>query len=301
MYLHKRLDETQLEFVTKQDYYRTDEQLDEDVTMLIEWMSKQPHLPEISDRKWLSHFIVGCKYNLRRAKQTMDAYFVSRAEYPELICTFDYEYLKEKMKTGISVVLPKLTPQANRVVIVNIKPIENHVKLDFSLLIKLSISYLDLYVMEEPLRGAVLVLDIKHLPLGQFMNIEPTQIKTFIKMTLNSFPISLKGIHFINPPSFIGQVITFLKMFLPNKIKNRIFVHDTLESLQQFVPKNVLPDQYGGTDGDLDEITQNWFEYFKSKDEFLRNRPMADLSKRVSQTKVNDFGAEGTFKKLEID
>lgn len=34
----------------------------------------------------------------------------------------------------------------------------------------------------------------------------------------------------------------------------QIYVHDTLETLYQFIPKNVLPDQYGGTAGDLEKI-----------------------------------------------
>lgn len=50
MFIKTNLDETQREFVTNLDFYRTDDQLDEDVTRLLEWMSKQPHLPEITGK-----------------------------------------------------------------------------------------------------------------------------------------------------------------------------------------------------------------------------------------------------------
>lgn len=45
------INETQLEFIKKEDFYRSPESLDEDVTQLIEWLSKQPHLPTVTG-KW---------------------------------------------------------------------------------------------------------------------------------------------------------------------------------------------------------------------------------------------------------
>lgn len=39
--------EIQLEHIKNQDFYRLPDQLDEDITLLIEWMDKQPHLPKI--------------------------------------------------------------------------------------------------------------------------------------------------------------------------------------------------------------------------------------------------------------
>lgn len=48
MYLTLNLDEKQLEHIKREEFYRSDDQLDEDVTHLVEWMSKQPHLPKIT-------------------------------------------------------------------------------------------------------------------------------------------------------------------------------------------------------------------------------------------------------------
>lgn len=54
-----------------------------------------------SDRKWLSHFIVGCKYNLQRTKQVIDSYFVVRAEFPEFFGSYTREMIEEAAKYGL--------------------------------------------------------------------------------------------------------------------------------------------------------------------------------------------------------
>lgn len=40
--------ENQLEFIQKEEFYQPPERIEEDVTQLIEWISKQPHLPNIT-------------------------------------------------------------------------------------------------------------------------------------------------------------------------------------------------------------------------------------------------------------
>lgn len=41
---------SQLEFIRKQDCYQPPERIEEDVTQLIKWLSKQPHLPNVTGK-----------------------------------------------------------------------------------------------------------------------------------------------------------------------------------------------------------------------------------------------------------
>lgn len=43
-------DESQMEAIRKEDFYQPPEKVEEDVTQLIEWLNKQPHLPNISGK-----------------------------------------------------------------------------------------------------------------------------------------------------------------------------------------------------------------------------------------------------------
>lgn len=70
-----------------------------------------------------------------------------------------------------------------------------------------------------------------------------------------AYPVKLKEVHIINVSPLIDTVINWVKPFLKEKIRNRIHVHpDGLESLYKFVPREILPTEYGGDAGSLQEI-----------------------------------------------
>lgn len=67
--------------------------------------------------------------------------------------------------------------------------------------------------------------------------------------------MKLKEVHIINVSPLIDTVINWVKPFLKEKIRNRIHVHpDGLESLYKFVPREILPSEYGGDAGSIQEI-----------------------------------------------
>lgn len=60
------------------------ERIDEDLRMLKEWISKQPHLNARQDDQLLVAFLRGCKYSLEKAKQKIDNFYAMRGAVPEL-------------------------------------------------------------------------------------------------------------------------------------------------------------------------------------------------------------------------
>ncbi|VVC39731.1 Cellular retinaldehyde binding/alpha-tocopherol transport,CRAL/TRIO, N-terminal domain,CRAL-TRIO lipid [Cinara cedri] len=302
MYLTLDLDEKQLEHIKKEEFYRPADRLDEDVTQLVEWLSKQPHLPKITDRKWLSHFIVGCKYNVQRSKQVIEAYFVAREEHPEFFSSFTRERLVEAIDNGTVTLFPKRTPEGNRIFCTKTNPSTDDDKFDVMTLLQVSLAILDLQLKEEPMYGNVFLYDLQHVRLSQFMAFTPTITKNILKCGINSFPLRVKSVHYVNPPKFVSRLVTFFKMFLPNKLKDRMFVHETLEELYQFIPRDVLPDIYGGTAGKIEQYEDDMLEFLLSNKEWLENRPKADLSRRPEQLKTDGSDSvDGTFKRLQID
>lgn len=71
--------------------------------------------------------------------------------------------------------------------------------------------------------------------------------------TIASLPIRTKAIHFVNPPIGIEAIFKMFSSFLGEKIRSRIQMHQNFESLHKYIPKSVLPKDYGG---DYDSVSQ---------------------------------------------
>lgn len=79
-----------------------------------------------------------------------------------------------------------------------------------------------------------------------------------------------------------------------------------MSSLHAIFPKKILPIEYGGENGSIDEIAKHW------EKKVLANRQMlidattkygVDEKKRIGMPKSAEslFGLEGSFRKLDID
>lgn len=64
----------------------------------------------------------------------------------------------------------------------------------------------------------------------------------------------LRQVHVTSVSPLIETIIAWVKPFLKEKIRDRIFVHTTNESLQNYIPKDILPEEYGGNGGSLKDI-----------------------------------------------
>lgn len=65
----------------------------------------------------------------------------------------------------------------------------------------------------------------------------------------------MKEVHVVNVSPLVDTIVNFVKPFLKEKIKNRIFFHaDGYESLYKYVPKEILPEEYGGFAGPIAAI-----------------------------------------------
>lgn len=75
--------------------------------------------------------------------------------------------------------------------------------------------------------------------------------------------MKLKEVHVINVSPLIDTIINWVKPFLKEKIRNRIHVHAELESLYKFVPKDILPTEYGGNAGSIQDLHSKFRLYIR--------------------------------------
>lgn len=144
-------------------------------------------------------------------------------------------------------------------------------------------------------------------------------------MTQDANPMRMKSFNYINIPSFFESVFNFFKTFLNEKIKSRVslslallssflrkrvlslqlHVHADNASLYKEIPQELLPVEYGGKNGTIDDLIQYWEKKIIEYRDFLieDGKLGTDEAKRRTPSKHADalFGVEGSFRKLDVD
>jgi hypothetical protein len=83
-------------------------------------------------------------------------------------------------------------------------------------------------------------------------------------------------------------------------------MHTTYDTLEKFVPLDVLPNEAGGQAGSLQELQNVQVKKFEAniawfQDDEANHRVNESLRPGKAKTATDLFGVEGSFKKLEID
>ncbi len=78
---------------------------------------------------------------------------------------------------------------------------------------------------------------------------------TIVSFLQEVYPSMPKVIHIINMPAIMEASYGMVKGFMKDKMKGRMMVHpkSDLSALHDDVGKDVLPEEYGGTNGTLKE------------------------------------------------
>ncbi|KAK9721330.1 CRAL/TRIO domain [Popillia japonica] len=303
---------------------------DSDLQTIKEWLAKQPHLPDTWDDSRIMTFLRGCKFSLEKCKRKLDMYFTMRTACPELFNNRDIDRheLAEIMDCVTIPPLPGLTPDAKRVIVLRGKtekqiPIVNVYD---AMKIALMVGDIRLAAEETGVAGDVYILDASIVSPAYFAKFTPGAVKKFLLIVQEAYPVKLKEVHVVNISPLVHTIIEWVKPFLKEKIKNRIHVHTDMESLYKFVPKDVLPEEYGGTAGKAEEYGgtagkvqafhdqwrqklrdyKPWFqeqENVKADENYKpwfqeQENVKADESKRPGQpTNYDDlFGVDGSFR-----
>lgn len=61
----------------------------------------------------------------------------------------------------------------------------------------------------------------------------------------------IKGLHLLSDSKAIEAMVVLLKQVLSPKLSSRIRVHKTVETVYEFIPKDLLPIEYGGKEKPL--------------------------------------------------
>ena len=71
----------------------------------------------------------------------------------------------------------------------------------------------------------------------------------------DAFPQRPKGMHLLNLPAMLEGLLNMMMSFAKDKMKRRFHIHrkNDLSALHEAVGKEVLPEEFGGTNGRIQD------------------------------------------------
>ncbi|XP_046737799.1 alpha-tocopherol transfer protein-like isoform X2 [Diprion similis] len=279
-----------------------------DLKLIKEWLVKQPHLPAFDDDLRLMTFLRGCKFSLEKCKRKLDMYFTMRSIVPEFFSQRDITRaeMREITSTIQTPPLPGLTKNGRRVIVM--RGAEKEIATpNVAEMMKLVLMIGDIRLAEELIgvAGDVYILDATVATPTHFAKFTPAILKKFLTCVQEAYPVKLKEIHVVNISPLVDTIVNFVKPFLKEKIRNRIFVHSNFKTLYDHVPKEILPSEYGGDAGPIQPIHEAWIKkledygpWFAAQEAIKTNEAL-----RPGKPKTQDdlFGLDGSFRQLVID
>ncbi|XP_076289828.1 uncharacterized protein LOC143213657 [Lasioglossum baleicum] len=279
-----------------------------DIEVLREWCEKQPHLPKIVDLL-LVLFLHSNYYSIEAAKHTVENFYTLRSHVPEFFSSRDplgSKELRQAFNVVAAIGLPQLSKQGYKVLYGKlIDPDPSHYSFDDSTKYFFMVS--DLVALQaQTVEGYIFIGDASNVSLGHVGRISPMGMKKLVTYVQDAIPVRLKQVHFINTPPVMDVIMNMAKPFMTRDLWSLIHLHSSLESLEEYVSLDILPNDIGGKAGPLSKFHEDQIkELDDNREWFIEEETVArvDESKRVGKSKTaNDlFGVEGTFKKLEID
>lgn len=278
----------------------------EDVQSLKEWINKQPHLPKVTEIQ-LILFLHSTNNSIESAKNVIDIYFTMKTACADIFGsrTFDDKVIQEGLNCNLCYPFQTLTPTGDMVVyskLIDPSPSVYSLVGHMKLLDVTTLLHLHQY---GPTNGLQLIVDMEGIALGHLLKANPIVIKKFSYYFQEAIPVKLKHVHFINVVNFIDKIFALVKPLLSKELFNLFIVHTEIDSIYKYIPKEILPEEFGGNEEPITKLHENLKNRIRTGEELLKfqDEQLVDESKRKGPSKYDEnlFGLDGSFKKLEID
>jgi len=251
--------------------------IEETLEPFVDWVSRQEELPQNMDKILLLRYLKASEFDIEKAKNLLKNSLKMRHKNPHIFTQRD-PWSKE-MQNVIRIVryVPLIdhTPKENfKVTIVRL--IDNDPeKIVFNDVIKAFFMAIDTrLVMTDEVwaSGEIPIFDMTNITLRHFTKVVFSTVRLFMKYCQETHPVTIKQIHIVNCNSIINRAMIIVKPFLRADVAERIQTHlPDSDTLYKYVPKEILPKEYGGYCGSIDNIWEYSIGVLDSRRDYLLN------------------------------
>lgn len=145
--------------------------------------------------------------------------------------------------------------------------------------------------------GEIPIFDMNNVTLRHLTKVVFRTLGLFMKYSQEAHPVVVKQIHIVNCGSMLNRVMLLVKPFLKAENAEKIQTHlPNSKTLFNYVPKDILPKEYGGTGGSIEatseirlQVLENYrwiFQQFK-----LRNNKIQIMFSEIIWTTMKIGGS----------
>ncbi|KAL9895846.1 alpha-tocopherol transfer protein-like isoform 1-T3 [Glossina fuscipes fuscipes] len=296
-----------IDFDLTEQYARFPKVKVEDVQKIVAWVHDQPHMPNLSEAEVLL-FYFACKCSTEVTKQVIDKNLTCHTHIEELFSNLNVQSQEIQRIINVAAIVPlsTLTPQGYRVFLVKLLDFDPS-NYDFAERAKLDLLFLDIFIRKDGLqKGYLVVFDQAGSTLRHLSRINVTVLKKAFYYFQEALPLQLKGVHFINVVPFLDKFLALCTPFMKKELFDILHFHNKLEDLFQYVPLDLLPKDYGGSEAGVKQLYERSCGMIISKhQEIIEHEKLYRIDEKLRPGKPKNaadlFGIQGNFKKLDID
>ncbi|CAG5022683.1 unnamed protein product [Parnassius apollo] len=280
----------------------------EAVKILDDWVKKQTHFRKKDfSKEYLETTIICCKGSLERSKMQLDKICTYRTLWPDYFGKFNVkEDVGNLYDIVIPVMLPKLTPDHYRVLLIKVYD-HSLESLNMMYYYKHGVVVGDYLKLHDYPNGFLVIADLRELNIMEFVKkLNLIEIRQAMAIYMEGYGMRLKGIHILTASKFVDTLVSILKQVLSEKVSKRIVIHKSVESLYEVAPKEIFPIEYGGEERSINKIFETWLELLSSKEhldylEEINEAKTDEACRQVDKFNENYIGMPGTFRVINVD
>jgi len=258
----------------------SDQEVQEKVEEFQEWIRTQSHLPQTLDKVLLARYLKIYSFRLDRAKRLLEDGLVFRKKNPWFFTNRDSTSpeIRTVVETIDMVPLLQHTKENYKVCIYQILDNDAN-KIVFNDCIKTFFMGCDVRFMipvksySEIESGEIIIFDMKNLTFKHLTKIVISTLRLFFKYLQDAHPVRIVQLHIINCTPVINRAMVLIKPFIYAKLYNALKFHNvgSLDNLYEYVPRDILPVEYGGEAQSMTELKKYWVSVLHNNHDFLMN------------------------------
>ena len=219
-----------------------------------------------TEDRFLLMFLRARKFDVDKALQLYVNYHTFRHKHSELLADLNFESVEHVLQSGMINVLPTRFEDGSKPICVYPANWDSGT-VPFVDNFRATLLILDKLVEDEEtqVNGFSVIYDFSDATFMSMVKVAQSELITkgvLVELLQESFPARFKGVHLMHQPWYISIVLSVIRPFMKQKLRDRIRSHGSdFDSLHRFIDSDSLPQHLGGSrdnhNGTLELFGQN--------------------------------------------